>query len=73
MLLGRKGWGSLCGWFLKKYFILLDLSNLEMDSDWDSLLVILLGTNVSPNPSTLYCVIVSCLCDRFVTYVMLST
>ncbi len=73
MLLGQKGWGSLCGWFQKKCFILLDLSNLEMDSDRDSLLVILLGTNVSPNPRTLYCVIVRCLCDRFVTYVVLST
>ncbi len=73
MLLGRKRWGSLCGWFQKKCFILFDLSNLEINSDRDSLLIILLGTNVSPNPSTLYCFIVRCLCDRFVTYVVLST
>ena len=68
MLFFLKGCGSVDGWFLKKYLILLFLSKLCRDSVKLFCGGVLLGTKVRPSERTSSCVVVRVLDERLVMY-----
>ena len=68
VLLGLKGWCCSGGWFLKKYFILLDLSNPVIALCSCVVFVFVLGMKDKPFIRTVLCMGVSCLEDRLVMY-----
>ena len=73
LLFGLKGCGCCEGLSLKWYFSLCDLSNCLTESSSVVQDCLLLGTNLRPFDSTLHCVSVSCLVNRFVIYLSDST
>ena len=68
VLLGLKRWCCSGGWFLKKYFILLDHSNPVIALCSCVVFVFVVGMKDKPFIRTVLCMGVSCLEDRLVMY-----